>query len=198
MKRLVLASFAALGLLAAAAPGHAQFIYTPPATSPFYRPALSPYLNLALPGNRAINYFGLVQPQIQTANQLGLLQGQLLQQQGLLGNGLYGGYGAYGGYGYGYGYPGAGVLSTGYGAGFQNHWAYFQNWRTGTAALGPGFLAGEPGAGLTSGVGLNPGAGYFGTGTTGFGIGISGTGGRTQPAAPTPMAPQAPQAPKPR
>src|SRR5262249_10801461 len=99
MKQRVLTTLAAVGLLAAAAPGHAQFIYNQPATSPFYRPVISPYLNLGLPGNPAINYFGLVQPQINTANQLGLLQGQLFQQQAVLGTG--------------YGYPG-GVLVTGY------------------------------------------------------------------------------------
>jgi hypothetical protein len=182
MKQLVLASFAALGLLTAAVPGHAQFIYTPPATSPFYRPAVSPYLNLALPGNPALNYFGLVQPQITTFNQLGLLQGQVLQQQALLG-----GYGGYGGFGY----LGAGVLITGYGAGFQNHWGYFQNWRF-RGTLGRGALAG--GAGL----GLNAGAGYFGAaglGTT-FGTG-SGTAGRMQQPPSAPKAPGAPGAPMP-
>ncbi len=178
MKQLVLASLAAFGLVAAAVPGRAQFIYTQPVTSPFYRPAISPYLGLGLPGNPAINYYNLVQPQITTANQIGLLQGQVLQQQALLGTG----------YGYGgLGYPGAGVLITGYGAGFQNHWGYFQNWRTGTV-VGAGGLAGGPVAGL-GGAGY-PGAGYptdLGI-TAGFGTNLPGR--TTTPA--TPSAPRAP------
>lgn len=181
MKQLVLASFAALGLLAATAPGQAQFIYTQPATSPFYRPPISPFLGLGLPGNPAINYFGLVQPQITTANQLGLLQGQLYQQQALLG-----------GYG-GYGYPGTGLLITGYGAGFQNHWGFFQNWRNRATVLGAGGLGGG------TGLGLNAGAGYFGAGNPALlGVGGLGTGigGRT-PQAPgtTPMGPTMPKPP---
>jgi hypothetical protein len=181
MKQLALASFAALGLLAAAAPGQAQFIYTQPATSPFYRPPVSPYLNLALPGNPALNYFGLVQPQINTFNQIGLLQGQLYQQQALLGAG-YGGYGT--------GYPGTGLLITGYGAGFQNHWGLFQNWRNRATVLG---------AGTFGGPGLNPGAGYFGAGNTALlgttGIG-AGTGFGRTPQAPG-AAPGGTSTPKP-
>jgi hypothetical protein len=185
MKRLVLASFATLGLLATASPGHAQFTYIPPATSPFYRPPVSPYLNLALPGNSALNYFGLVQPQIQTANQLQILQGQLLQQQTL------GGYGGAGGYGY----PGAGVLITGYGAGFQNHWGFFQNWRTRGAVLGAGGLGG----GLGGGPGLNAGAGAFGTTALAASrFGSTTQPGMARPGTGAPGAGGAPAAPKPR
>jgi hypothetical protein len=188
MKRLVSASLATLGLLAAAAaPGHAQFGYTPPATSPFYRPPISPFLGLGLPGNAAINYFNLVQPQITTANQIGLLQGQLYQQQALLG-----GYGL-GAYGYGgYGYPGAGVLITGYGAGFQNQWGFFQNWRTRAVAPLAGGLGGPGlgGAGLPIGTGL----GYFNNATA-AGVGLGFGFNRTGTPAVAPQAPRGPGAP---
>jgi len=61
---------AALAGLRALAGGRAgaQIIgmpYVPPATSPFARPVVSPYVNLGLPGNPGINYFGLVRPQLQ-------------------------------------------------------------------------------------------------------------------------------------
>ena len=45
------------------------------------RPAISPYLNLNRTGNQAINYYGLVKPQIDTAKQLQTLQTQVQQQQ---------------------------------------------------------------------------------------------------------------------
>jgi hypothetical protein len=51
----------------AAAPASAQNIY--PYQSPRYGPGwqtpLSPYLNLLIPGNVAVNYYGLVEPQFQ-------------------------------------------------------------------------------------------------------------------------------------
>jgi hypothetical protein len=59
--------------------------YTPPYTAP---PAFSPFLNLNRPGtNPAINYYGLVQPQLQTRQQLSNLQ----YQQNALASGLGGG-----------------------------------------------------------------------------------------------------------
>ncbi len=46
--------------------------------NPFQRPAVSPYLNMTRGGNPAINYFGLVQPQLNTAKSI--LQLQVQQQ----------------------------------------------------------------------------------------------------------------------
>jgi hypothetical protein len=54
---------AALALSAGTA--RAQFgYYSPPPTSPFPHAPISPYLNLARGGNSAINYHGLVRPQV--------------------------------------------------------------------------------------------------------------------------------------
>jgi hypothetical protein len=69
MKRFILAAFAVfstwLGL--AAVPAAAQNIY--PYQQPMFRPGwttpLSPYLNLLIPGNAAVNYYALVEPQFQ-------------------------------------------------------------------------------------------------------------------------------------
>ena len=86
MKRPMLAA-AALGLLSLLGPqaARAQF-YTPPATNPFQRPVVSPYLNLRLGGNPAINYYGLVRPQEQTAATLLQLQQQVATGQAVLAN----------------------------------------------------------------------------------------------------------------
>jgi hypothetical protein len=71
-----------VGLVALAAffagrPAHAQ--YMPPQVSPYGTNGASPYLNLLRGGNPAVNYMGLVQPQIQAQQQFGMLQQQ--QQQ---------------------------------------------------------------------------------------------------------------------
>jgi hypothetical protein len=52
----------------------AQYPGQPRATAS--SPAYSPYLNLLRPGNSAINYYGLVRPQIDFQNQVGALQQQ--------------------------------------------------------------------------------------------------------------------------
>jgi hypothetical protein len=128
---------------------HAQvgFPYVPPATSPFARPVVSPYLNLALPGNPGINYFGLVRPQLQTVNALNQLQTQYttLDQQLLATQA-----------GGTPGYP----LLTGHRSAFLNHYGYFQNWRTGTIGGGyPGAGYGTTGFGTTGLPGQNVGFG---------------------------------------
>ncbi len=69
MKRFIFATvavlFAWLGL--ATVPASAQNIY--PYQQPMFRPGwstpLSPYLNMLIPGNPAINYYALVEPQFQ-------------------------------------------------------------------------------------------------------------------------------------
>jgi hypothetical protein len=75
MKNLLLACLAGLLGLGLGERAEAQ-IYNPPATSPFYRPPVSPYLNLALPGSAGLNYYGLVRPQLATNAALGQLQAQ--------------------------------------------------------------------------------------------------------------------------
>ncbi len=61
----------------------AQFQYVRPQTNPYNTPILSPYLNLNRGGLPAINYFGLVRPQVETQQSLQTLgqQQQILQQQ---------------------------------------------------------------------------------------------------------------------
>ena len=74
MKSLIM-TMAALATLAAG-PAFAQ--YTPGQyTSPYARPPVSPYINLLRPGtNPAINYYGLVRPQVNMYNSLRNLQQQ--------------------------------------------------------------------------------------------------------------------------
>ncbi|HVS37920.1 MAG TPA: hypothetical protein VMS17_20340 [Gemmataceae bacterium] len=43
-------------------------------TTPYSQPVVSPYLNLLNRGNPAINYYGIVRPQIQQGQQLQTLQ----------------------------------------------------------------------------------------------------------------------------
>jgi hypothetical protein len=76
MSKRILAVVAAVGIGAGLAPQARAQVYARPATNPFQPPAVSPYLNLARGGDRAINYYGLVKPQEQT--HLNILQ---LQQQ---------------------------------------------------------------------------------------------------------------------
>ena len=78
MNRLVL-PLAALLLALTGQMAGAQQLGQPP-TSPFSRPAVSPFLNLTRGGvNPAISYFGLVRPQIQTQAELQQLQAATAQ-----------------------------------------------------------------------------------------------------------------------
>ena len=69
MKRFVLAPLAVLltWLVLAANPASAQnsYPYLPPRYGPGYQTPLSPYLNMLIPGNPAVNYYALVEPQFQ-------------------------------------------------------------------------------------------------------------------------------------
>jgi hypothetical protein len=78
MKRLLTAGWLAtqLGLWFATGPAAAQFIFQQQQPNPFQRPAVSPFINLARPGNAGINYYGLVRPQYDVNRQLLLLQQQ--------------------------------------------------------------------------------------------------------------------------
>ena len=77
---------AALALASQSERASAQF--TPGQPYQPYRPLVSPYLNLARPGNPGINYFGLVKPQIDVNRQLQQLQQQQQLQQTQLGMGF--------------------------------------------------------------------------------------------------------------
>jgi hypothetical protein len=170
MKRLVWAPLASLALAALGGPAPAQIPIGSPQANPNYRPPISPYLGLTLPGNTAINYYGVVRPQIDQTAALQQLQAQLAATQGY-GGGL-----------------NSGLPVTGHVSQFQNHWGYFQNWRNGTsggAAPGTGVNTGLAGLG-----GLTPGL------STGVGFGVVGTtsgGGRPgMPQGSRPMTPGGP------
>jgi hypothetical protein len=90
MKRLVITSLAALGLATVLVPGRASAQLAPlpsnfgrPPTNPLGTPVFSPYLNMARGGDSALNYYGLVRPQVQTQQSLQQLQQQqtLMEQQ---------------------------------------------------------------------------------------------------------------------
>lgn len=66
MKRFILATltvlFVWLGLSAVPAAAQNIYPYQAPRYGPGWQTPLSPYLNLLLPGNTAVNYYGLVEP----------------------------------------------------------------------------------------------------------------------------------------
>lgn len=79
--RLLVAGIALWGTLGLTQ-AHAQIgSYNRPQTN--NRPAVSPYLNLGRPGSAAINYYGLVRPQIQTQQALQTLQQEITDSQGM-------------------------------------------------------------------------------------------------------------------
>jgi hypothetical protein len=139
MKRLAMwATAAALGAALSAGPARAQFgYYSQPQTSPFPRSPISPYLNLARGGNPAINYYGLVRPQI------GFQQSIYGLQQQVTGLGQY------------QAYQSAQANSsalTGHPTRFLNYSRYFMN-----SGAGSGTFPGAGGAGTPiQGVGNNP------------------------------------------
>jgi len=83
MKRLVLTAIVLCVWWGTVQPAHAQFIYTPPQTSPFYRPPVSPYLNVLRGGpfGAATGYYTITRPQIQAFGQIQALQSDLLSLQ---------------------------------------------------------------------------------------------------------------------
>jgi hypothetical protein len=77
MKRCLLAGVLALCWLGAAVGprAEAQFGYQQPQNNPYGAPGLSPYLNMLRPGaSPAINYYGLVKPQMNTNQSIQQLQ----------------------------------------------------------------------------------------------------------------------------
>jgi hypothetical protein len=90
MRRWLYASLVAAGLAAALTPGRAaaQFIPSPgtfgrPPGNPMGTPTFSPYLNLGRGGNEALNYYGLVRPQVQAQQSIQQLQQQQYQLEQL-------------------------------------------------------------------------------------------------------------------
>jgi len=86
MKRWWIATLAALAFWAYVSPGQALAqlgSYNRP-YSP--KPTLSPYLNMFQSGNPAINYYGLVRPQIATSKSLQYLQQEITDQDQYLMN----------------------------------------------------------------------------------------------------------------
>jgi hypothetical protein len=84
MKMLIRLAAVFGALAAAATDARAQTTQPPLTGRPLggvATPAFSPYLNLARGGNPAINYYGLVRPQLNFAMSLDALQGQLLAGQ---------------------------------------------------------------------------------------------------------------------
>ena len=69
MKRFVLAALAVplawLGVAAAPAAAQNIYPYQAPRYGPGWQTPLSPYLNMLIPGNAAVNYYALVEPQFQ-------------------------------------------------------------------------------------------------------------------------------------
>jgi len=176
MKRWLRGSLAALGcglLAASSATAQVGLVQPPGSLQPYQqpqpsRPTLSPYLNMMRPGvNPALNYFGLVQPQLQQIQQgrnLQQLQQQLTQlDSNVLNQGMT------------TGMPTAGaLLTTGHPVAFMNYGTYFPLYSRGGGGLGGGL------GGRTGGFG-NPatlGGGVLGTGLGNFGIGFFGTTGR--------------------
>jgi hypothetical protein len=76
----------------ATTPSWAQFPNSPlrPGNPYVPSPAISPYLNLARGGNPAINYYGLVRPQIAFNNELNTLQREINTVSGQAGAGVQG------------------------------------------------------------------------------------------------------------
>ena len=126
MLRLILVAFA--GIAACAAIDIPRASAQPQVPAGPSRPVFSPYLNLLNGGNPALNYFGIVQPQIQMQQQLGQIQqqvgilgqttnGQLIDPSGLL--------------------PATGSVAT-----FNNTYGYFNRIYIGSGSSGGGGSSG--------------------------------------------------------
>jgi hypothetical protein len=133
------------------------------------RAVVPPILNMNRGGNPAINYFGIVQPQIDASRNLQQLQQQFQQLDGTstLTQGAYTAATA----------PGTSMLTTGHPVAFMNYAAYFPLLARG--AGGGGMMRGNTGA--LGGVGLAgtpfggaPGGIFGGSGNIAIGVGIGG------------------------
>ena len=104
------------------------------------RPTISPYLNLMRSGNPAINYYGIVRPQIETYQNLQQMQGEIQQIQN---------------------FPLQGQANaqmnlpmTGHAATFMNYSHYFGAYGTrgGTAGMPTGYRSASAPIGVTGGI----------------------------------------------
>jgi hypothetical protein len=132
-KHLLPLLFAAGMLLAPGMAARAQGPYVRPAVSPNPTPPVSPYLNLLRSGSSpAINYFGLVRPEIDFRNSLQQIQQQISGLPGAAG------------------YDPNAPLSTGHPTQFMNYSHYFGNnpargmstGRTGLPPVAPSYATG--------------------------------------------------------
>lgn len=127
-----------------------------------YQPLVSPYLNMLRPGNSAINYFGMVRPQVNFGNSIQNLNASVryLQSEPVL-------------------QPGEELpLSTGHAASFQTQTRFFQV-RSMPAGIYGGYGAsggyGGGAGGMRPGAGMSMMGGMGGAGMGGMGMG--GVGG---------------------
>ena len=154
MKKLMLAGVVVGVVTGACGRAAAQVPYTPPQTSPFFHPPVSPYINLNRAGTSpAVAYYGIVQPQLQTYAIANAFQQQINANQAGITNLQ----------------QGASLpVTTGHAIAFMNTGGYFLNFnppqgqvgfmRT-TAGTGTGL------AGTSTGTALNRPAGGGATGT---------------------------------
>jgi uncharacterized membrane protein YgcG len=178
MNRTVMA-LAALLVVVAARPVSAQAlgIYNQPA-NPYAQPPVSPYLNLLQRGgNPAVNYYGLVLPQIDTQRYIQQQEILALQKPATTGQ---------------TNTPGL-VIATGHPTRFLTYNQYFLTQGAPGAIGGGGLGGGFGGGGLGGGGGF--GGGGFGGGLGGLGIGGQAIGG-PQNATVGPTVPVTPGFPR--
>lgn len=77
MKRFIVLPLALVALAASRAPAQNTYPYMPPRFGPGWHTPLSPYLNLLIPGNSAVDYYSLTLPQIQRRQLRNQMFGQL-------------------------------------------------------------------------------------------------------------------------
>jgi hypothetical protein len=139
-------------LLFAFSQARAQIGYPGPAGTPFSRPVVSPYINLLRAGNpTAVNYYGIVRPQLQYNSSIQQLQQQTASNRAALGEVE----------------AAVGVPATGHSTAFLNYSHYFP-------------LAGNQLGSAQSSVSRRSNAGAPtarpGVGSQGVGVGAVGTG----------------------
>jgi hypothetical protein len=172
MKKLLLPCVVVCPALATCGTVAAQVPYTPPMTSPFYHPPVSPYINLLRAGSSpAVNLYGVVRPQLQFYSAANAFQEQInTNQVGIAG--LQQGMNA--------------AVTTGHGVAFLNTGGYFlslgrpgqSGLPRGSTGIGTGLTSQSTNtalnrpAGATTGVGARPTVG--GSSMPGIGTGPTG------------------------
>ena len=147
MRRLLLAA-CCLGTVGTSA--QAQYPYSQPLTAPYQRPVVSPYINLLRPGAPpAINYFGVVRPEVQLYNSANLLQQQITANRQAV-TGLE--------------EQQAAPLTTGHPIYFLNYQRYFLNFGAAAPGGGSSLRPGAGAAGTAGSMGARPGAAAAGAG----------------------------------